>query len=88
MIGIATVFSIQESLYLEIPKFKIQLSKNNCIKIVQDIENKSLDLFKTIKLQANNIKEVKEEIIINIIYKKQEWLNNRIADRVVGLTTS
>ncbi|MCJ1349512.1 hypothetical protein MMC31_007753, partial [Peltigera leucophlebia] len=57
-------------------------------KMVQDVENKSLGLFKTIELQASAIEKVRGEIIANIARKKQEWLDKRAADRAVGIITS
>ena len=66
----ALALCMQETLCSEILKFQIWLSENNCSKIVQDVENKSLGLFKTIELQASTIENVKVRIIANIICEK------------------
>lgn len=88
MTGFALAFYMQKTLCSEISEFKIWLSKNNWLKIVQDVENKSLSLFKTVEFQASAIEKVRKGIIDNIMYKKQEWLDKRAADRAVRITTS
>lgn len=40
--------------------------------MVQNVENKVLDLFQTVELQASTIEKVKEEIIASIVQKKQK----------------
>lgn len=87
MTGFIPALEMQNTLCLEIFKFKLWLSKNNQPKIVQNIENKFLGSFKIIKLQASAIKEVKEEIITNIAYKKQKWLGKKAAHQVMEITT-
>lgn len=56
--------------------------------MVEHIENKSLSLFKTVKLLACAIEKIKKAIITNIAYKKQKWLDKRAANQVIGITTS
>lgn len=41
---------MEKTLYSEIAKFKIRLLENNWLKIIQNVENESLGLFKIIKL--------------------------------------
>lgn len=59
-------------------KFKTWLLENNGPKIVQNIENKYLSLFKTIKLQASAILKVRELIIANIVCEKQKQLDKKV----------
>lgn len=47
---------MQDTLYSEISEFKTWLSKNNQSKIVENIEDKYLNLFKIIQLWTNTIK--------------------------------
>lgn len=70
MMDFVLALYIQKILCSEISKLKLQLSKNHQLKIVQNIENKFLGLFKTVKFQASAIKEIKEGIIANIVQKK------------------
>ncbi len=56
--------------------------------MVQNVEDKHLGPFKTIELQASATQQVRDVIIANIAYEKQEWLDKRAADRAVGITTS
>lgn len=45
--------------------------------MVQNVKNKFLCLFKTIEFRASAIKKIKQEIIANIIYKKQKQLDKK-----------
>lgn len=56
--------------------------------MVQNIKDKYLGLFKTIKLWAGAIQQVKDVIIANIAYEKQEWFGKKEADRAMRIKTS
>lgn len=56
--------------------------------MVQNIKNKYPGLFKTIKLWAGAIQQVKDMIIADIAYEKQEWFGKKEVDRVIGIKTS
>ncbi len=53
VIGFALALYMQETSCSEIPEFKTWLSENNLLKMVQNVVDKHLGQFKTIKLQAN-----------------------------------
>ena len=67
MIEFALAFYMQKTSYSEISEFKTWLSKNNLPKMVQNVENKYLGLFKTVKLQASTNQQIKDMIIANIV---------------------
>ena len=53
MTGFTLALYMQDILCSEIPKFKTWSSKNNWRKMVENIEDKYLDLFKIIQIQAS-----------------------------------
>lgn len=55
--------------------------------MVQNIKNKYLRLFKTVKLQVSTTQQVRDEIITNITRKKQELLDKKAANLAVGIIT-
>ena len=56
--------------------------------MVKNIEDKYLSPFKIIQLWASAIEQVRDEIITNIIYEKQKWLDKRVADCTMEIITS
>ncbi len=56
--------------------------------MVQNVEDKHLSPFKTVKLQASATQQVRDVIIADIAHEKQEWLDKKAANRAVGIITS
>ncbi len=56
--------------------------------MVQNVEDKHLGLFKTIKLQTSATQQVRDVIIAVIACEKQEWFDKKAADRAVKITIS
>lgn len=55
--------------------------------MIENIEDKYLSSIKIIQLWASAIEQVKEKNITNITRIKQEWLDQRIADYGMEITT-
>ncbi len=68
----ALALCMQEISCSEISKFKTWLSENNWPKMVQNVEDKYLGLFKTIELQASATQQVGDVIIADIAREKQK----------------
>ncbi len=79
---------MQKTSCSEISESKTWLSEKNWPKIVQNIVDKYLGPLKIVKSQASTTKQVRDMIIADITCEKQEWLNKRVADQAVGITTS
>lgn len=69
-------FCLQKSSCSVISEFKTWLSRNNWPKIVTNIENQNLGLFKSVDLQTS------------ITHKKQKCLNTKATNQGMGITTS
>ncbi len=63
---------MQETSCSKISEFKTWLSENNWPKMVQNVEEKYLDPFKTVKLQASATQQVRNVIITDIAHEKKE----------------